>query len=65
MNTADAAAVCNLTPAGFRREMNRQRAKGIDLRTPADTWAYPDRPEWDESRLREWAAGRPGSGNWK
>lgn len=65
MITADAAALVRLTPAAFRREMTRQRAKGVDLRTPADTWAYPDRPEWDEQRLRGWDQQRPGKGNWK
>ena len=65
VNTTEAAEVCGLTPAGFRREMSRQRAKGVDLRTPAGTWAYRDRPEWDEARLQEWVATRPGKGNWK
>lgn len=59
LTTTQAAELCNLTPASFRREMSRQRTKGRDFRLPG-----PDArtPLWDEAGLREWLANRPERG---
>ena len=62
LTTAQASELAGITPASFRREMNRERAKGRDYQRPG-----PDArtPLWDEAGLRAWIAGRPGSGNWR
>lgn len=65
LTTAAAATLAGLTPASFRREMNRARAAGVDCRLPADQWPDQRTPLWDGDQLRPWLASRPGRGNWK
>ena len=52
LTTAQAAALAGMTPAAFRKEMSRERARGRDYRLPG-----PDArtPLWDETRVREWS----------
>lgn len=58
MTTAQAAALCGMAPSTFRKAMTRARAKGVDLRRPADQWPDQRTPTWDPARLREWLAAR-------
>lgn len=58
LNTRDAAAAVDMTPAGFRRAMHRLRAEGVDFRLPEEAWPDLRTPLWDEAGLREWHAGR-------
>ena len=55
LTTAQAAKLAGMSPAAFRREMSRERARGRDCRRPG-----PDArtPLWDEAGVREWAARR-------
>ena len=64
LTTTQAAELSGLTPAGFRRAMNRERTAGRDYRIPADRWPDARTPLWDSDQLRDWLAGRPGRGNW-
>lgn len=61
LSTAEAAALLEITPAGFRSIMAKARAQGVDLRVPG-----PDSrtPLWDATGLQAWHASRPGRGNW-
>lgn len=58
LTTTQAAALAGLSPASFRREMNRERTRGRDYRRPRDWW--PDRrtPLWDEATIRAWCLAR-------
>jgi len=62
LTTTQAAELCGLTPAAFRKEMARQRQQGRDFRRPG-----PDArtPLWDADGLRGWLASRPGRGRWR
>ena len=58
LTTKHAAELAGITPASFRREMHRERAKGRDYRRPD-----PDRRQmlWDEVGVREWLTARRGT----
>ena len=58
MTTAQAAALAGMTPARFRSEMTRERARGRDHRAPRDLWPDARTPLWDEVSVRAWLAAR-------
>lgn len=60
--TTQAAEAAGITRASFRREMNRERARGRDYRQPG-----PDArtPLWDADAVLAWLAARPGPGRWR
>lgn len=60
--TAQAAKVAGITPAAFRREMNRLRTTGTDLRLPLYRWPDARTPLYDEDAVRAWMQDRPGRG---
>lgn len=64
LTTAQAAALAEVTPAGFRSTMTAERKRGVDLRLPEELWPDKRTPLWDEARLRTWLKSRPGSGYW-
>lgn len=59
LTTDEAAELCGITPASFRKAMTRERRDGNDYR-------LTERPLvlWSEPKLRKWLAGRPGRGRW-
>lgn len=59
LTTEEAAELCGVKPASFRKTMSIERARGNDMQTS-------ERPVvlWSEPKLRKWLAGRPGRGRW-
>jgi predicted DNA-binding transcriptional regulator AlpA len=53
----EAAAIWGVTPDAFSSEVSKSRA-------PAPGTYVGRTPMWDEAEVREWAARRPGRGNW-
>lgn len=55
LTTTAAAALAGLSPASFRKEMQRQRQRGADFRRPG-----PDArtPLWDRASVEAWASSR-------
>jgi len=58
IHTAAAAVLCGLSPATFRRAMQRARRDGQDFRRPQSEWPDSRTPLWDEAKLTEWLAAR-------
>lgn len=58
LSTAQAAELADMSPATFRREVNRALRRGIELKTPASDW--PDRrtPRYDAEKVRTWTETR-------
>lgn len=56
--TAKAAELAGITPASFRREMHRERARGRDHRAPQEQWPDKRTPLWDYSTLSDWLDAR-------
>ena len=61
LSTAEAAALLEITPAGFRSIMAKPGGGGGAPRVPAPA----SRPPWgDPAGWQAWPAARPGRGNW-
>lgn len=58
LTTKHAAELAGITPASFRREMHRERARGRDYRAPAEVWPDARTPLWDRQAVEAWLAGR-------
>ena len=58
LTTKHAAELAGITPASFRREMHRERARGRDYRAQAESWPDDRTPLWDKAALRPWLASR-------
>lgn len=56
--TRQAAEAAGLTPAGFRRQMTREREHGHDMQLPEEEWPDQRTPLWDADQVRAWAATR-------
>lgn len=65
LTTAQAAKVAGITPAAFRREVIRERARGRELQAPRESWPDGRTPVYDEATVRQWLESRPGPGYWR
>lgn len=61
LTTRQAAQLAGMSLETFRSTMAYARKLGVDLKLPG-----PDArtPLWDEARLRQYLAARPGKGRW-
>ena len=63
LTTAQAAALVEMSPATLRTVAYRARRAGVELHAPRELWPDARTPLWDEARLADWLAARPGRGN--
>jgi hypothetical protein len=60
--TARAAEEVGMSPAVFRMEVRRARARGFELQLPKEQWPDQRTPHYNPTAVRRYFSNRPGRG---